>query len=196
MPDYHPCVMIVSGNISRWAKQLNTADHNGAIQEFSLHHHVPVGTRPLRGPGLFDVGQSHLWGTKWDACDVEVKYVNLDKGVARVDFSTAWCIPHMYFLLASKLYPECEFKVVFEGSSDDVAAGVIAIYKNMNYENKWVIKADRKEGTSYCDCYDEIIDGGGESAIEEGVICENCDKERIGDDLMMFHLDWELGSIY
>lgn len=196
MPSYYPCVMIVSGDITRWASKLNSSNPDGDIVDFSLHHHVPTDTEPLRKPGLLDNGYSHLWGTKWDATDVNVKYVNLESGKARVDFSCAWGVPHLYFLLSSKLYPECQFKVVFEGNHNNAPAGVITLYNDMSYDNKWIIASDRGKEEDYCSCYSEMLEDGGEETFKDGEECECCNGTRIGDDLTMFHLDWELGSVY
>ena len=50
-----------------------------------------------------------LWGTKWNAGDPVVNLSNIENGEIDYIFDTAWCYPHEWLLLVSKLYFNLDF---------------------------------------------------------------------------------------
>lgn len=50
------------------------------------------------------------WGTKWDACDVELSYAP-GEGEAAISFNTAWSPPIEVIVAMVEMYPELHFTV-------------------------------------------------------------------------------------
>ena len=69
------------------------------------------------------------WGTKWNACRVEVDDANVEYGYAEITFETAWCAPMPVLLKMRETFPtlrfHCEWRDEDESpyphSLDDVA---------------------------------------------------------------------------
>lgn len=61
--------------------------------------------------------QCRLWGTKWDAYEIEVQAST--PGVFVVHFQTAWCLPREWLIACGKKFPSLSFFVSFscEGPS-------------------------------------------------------------------------------
>ena len=53
------------------------------------------------------------WGTKWNACSINIVEQDLKYGEVMYEFDTAWSPPIPVIVQASKMFPELEFELRF-----------------------------------------------------------------------------------
>jgi len=184
MPNWCSNRVYVSGKpefLQHFAATFGKEDEDGKEVPFSFNQTVPMGSEVWKGnwnedlqcytiPFNHDHGTDSLawarekWGTKWDACDVDIDVdlireciqKGIDSGSDEViidwSFNTAWCPPCEWLRVTSALFPRLEFKIACSEMGAD-------FYGIITCKEGELSEAELNEGCTFTDEDDEDFEG-------------------------------------